>query len=64
MSRQTGKRIIKIAIRVIALVLVLLIGGVVFDLYYPRTTKMREFDITRLKPAEFPRKIGPGSTNC
>ena len=54
MSSQTAKRIIKIVIRVIALLLVLLIGGVVFDLYYPRTTKMREFDsdeVARLETA-------------
>lgn len=41
-------------IRVIALLLVLLIGGVAFDLYYPRTTKMREFDpdeVARLETA-------------
>jgi hypothetical protein len=44
MSSGTARRIIKIVIRVIALLLVLLIGGVVLDLYYPRTTKMREFD--------------------
>ncbi len=40
--------------RVIALVIVLLIGGVVFDLYYPRTAKMREFDpdeVARLETA-------------
>ena len=37
-----------------ALVLVLLIGGVVFDLYYPRTSRMREFDpdeVARLETA-------------
>ena len=54
MSSQTAKRIIKIVIRVIGLLLVLLIGGVVIDLYYPRTTKMREFDpdeVARLETA-------------
>jgi len=54
MSSQTAKRIIKIVIRVIGLLLVLLIGGVVLDLYYPRTTKMREFDpdeVARLETA-------------
>ena len=54
MSSGTAKRIIKILIRVIALLLVLLIGGVAFDLYYPRTTKMREFDpdeVARLETA-------------
>jgi len=54
MSSQTTRRIIKIVIRVIGLLLVLLIGGVVLDLYYPRTTKMREFDpdeVARLETA-------------
>jgi len=54
MSSGKPKRIIKIVIRVIALLLVLLIGGVAFDLYYPRTTKMREFDpdeVARLETA-------------
>src|SRR6266849_1713152 len=54
MSSQTAKRIIKIVIRVIGLLLVLVIGGVVIDLYYPRTTKMREFDpdeVARLETA-------------
>jgi hypothetical protein len=54
MSSQTAKRVIKIVVRVIALVIALLICGVVFDLYYPRTTKMREFDadeVARLETA-------------
>ena len=54
MSSQTARRIIKIVVRVSALVIVVLIGGVVFDLYYPRTTKMREFDpdeVARLETA-------------
>jgi len=54
MSSGTARRIIKIVVRVIALLLVLLIGGVVLDLYYPRTTKMREFDpdeVARLETA-------------
>jgi hypothetical protein len=54
MSSQTARRVIKIVVRVTALVIVLLIGGVVFDLYYPRTTKMREFDpdeVARLETA-------------
>jgi hypothetical protein len=44
----------KIIIRVIALVLAVLIGGALYDLYYPRTTKMREFDpdeVARLETA-------------
>jgi hypothetical protein len=54
MSSQTARRIRKIVIRVIALVLALLICGVVFDLYYPRTTHLREFDadeVARLETA-------------
>ncbi len=54
MSSGTARRVIKISVRVIALVIVLLIGGVVFDLYYPRTAKMREFDpdeVARLETA-------------
>jgi len=53
-SSGTARRVIKISVRVIALVIVLLIGGVVFALYYPRTAKMREFDpdeVARLETA-------------
>jgi hypothetical protein len=54
MSSQSPKRTRKIIVRVIALVLVLLICGVLYDLYYPRTTHMREFDpdeVARLETA-------------
>jgi hypothetical protein len=34
----------KIIFRSLLLIVVLLIGGVLYDLYYPRTAKMREFD--------------------
>ena len=54
MSSQAPKRIRKIVIRVIALVLALVICGVLYDLYFPRTTKMREFDpdeVARLETA-------------
>src|SRR5437899_2971366 len=44
MSSQTPRRTRKIVVRVIALVLVLVICGVLYDLYFPRTTHMREFD--------------------
>src|SRR5438552_2041164 len=44
MSSRTPSRTRKIVIRVIALVLALLICGVLYDLYFPRTTHMREFD--------------------
>ena len=54
MSSQPSRRIRKIVIRVIAVLLALLIGGVVYDLYYPRTTHLREFDadeVARLETA-------------
>ena len=54
MSSQAPGRKLKIAIRVILLVLVVLIGGVLYDLYYPRTTHLREFDsdeVARLETA-------------
>src|ERR1700716_718438 len=54
MSSQTPKRVRKIVIRVIALVLALLFCGALYDLYYPRTTRMREFDadeVARLETA-------------
>jgi hypothetical protein len=44
----------KIVIRVIVIIVVLLISGVLYDLYYPRTTHMREFDpdeVARLETA-------------
>src|SRR5258706_2701572 len=44
MPSQTPGRTRKIVIRLIAVLLVLLICGVLYDLYYPRTTRMREFD--------------------
>jgi len=54
MSSQTPGRTRKIAIRVVAIGLVLLICGVLYDLYYPRTIQMREFDpdeVARLETA-------------
>src|SRR5712691_1500328 len=44
MSSRPPNRTRKILVRVMALVLVLLIGGVLYDLYDPRTSRMREFD--------------------
>lgn len=44
----------RIVLRIIGLVLVLLVGAVLYDLYYPRTAKMREFDpneVARLETA-------------
>ena len=54
MSSQTPGRKRKIVIRVIVIVLVLLICGALYDLYYPRTTQMREFnpdEVARLETA-------------
>jgi hypothetical protein len=54
MSSQTLRRKLKVLLRIIAVVLVLLLGGVLFDLYYPRTAKLREFDpdeVARLETA-------------
>src|SRR3979490_1083658 len=54
MSSRTPNRTRKIVIRVIALVLALLICAVLYDLYFPRTTQMREFDpdeVARLETA-------------
>ncbi|MDX6498324.1 MAG: hypothetical protein QOG23_1584 [Blastocatellia bacterium] len=44
MPSQIQGRKRKIVIRVVVIVLVLLICGVLYDLYYPRTTQMREFN--------------------
>src|SRR5437899_5003370 len=54
MSSQTPRRTRKIVVRVIALVLALVICGVLYDLYFPRTIHMREFDadeVARLETA-------------
>jgi len=54
MSSQTPGRTLKIAIRVVAIGLVLLVGGGRQDLYYTRTTQMPEFDpdeVARLETA-------------
>lgn len=54
MASQTLRRSLKLLARVMAVVLVLLVGGVLFDLYYPRTSRMREFDpdeVARLETA-------------
>jgi hypothetical protein len=44
MPSQTPGRLRKILVRVTALLVVLLICGALYDLYYPRITQMREFD--------------------
>ena len=44
----------KILFRSLLLIVVLLVGGVLYDLYFPRTAKMREFDpdeVARLEAA-------------
>jgi hypothetical protein len=54
MPSQIQGRKRKIVIRVAVIVLVLLICGVLYDLYYPRTTQMREFnpdEVARLETA-------------
>ena len=54
MSSQMRTRKRRIVIRIMALVLALLICGALFNLYYPRTTHMREFDpdeVARLETA-------------
>src|ERR1041385_6922553 len=51
---SSGRRKLKTAVRMIAAVLVLLIGGALYDLFYPRTTHLREFDpneVARLETA-------------
>jgi len=48
------RRTLKIAGGIIGLILILLIGGVLYDLFYPRTTEMRTFDpdeVARLETA-------------
>lgn len=48
------RRILKIAGIIIALLLILVVGAVLYDLYYPRTTAMRTFDadeVARLETA-------------
>jgi len=54
MSSERRRRILKIIVRVTALVLALVICGVLYDLFYPRQTKLREFDadeVARLETA-------------
>src|SRR5436190_3911596 len=54
MSSERRRRIVKIIVRVISLVLALVICAVLYDLFYPRKTKLREFDpdeVARLETA-------------
>jgi len=48
------RRVLKILVSVVAVVVALFAAGVLFDLYYPRTSKLREFDpdeVARLETA-------------
>jgi len=54
MSSQRPTRTKKIIILAVALVLALIAGAALYDLFYPRTTQMREFDpdeVARLETA-------------
>ena len=54
MTTHPVRRKLKILARIIGVVLALLSAGVLFDLYYPRTAKLREFDpdeVARLETA-------------
>src|SRR5436190_15070025 len=54
MSSERRRRPLTISLRVIAVIAVLLVGVVAYDLFYPRTTKLREFDpdeVARLETA-------------
>lgn len=54
MSRIKPRGVAKLVVRVIALVLALVICGVLYDLFYPRKTNLREFDpdeVARLETA-------------
>src|SRR5437879_11965233 len=54
MSSDTPRRIRKIVVRVIVLGLAVLISGVLYDLYFPRTSHLREFnpdEVARLETA-------------
>lgn len=51
---SSRRRKLWIAVRVAAAIFVLLIGGALYDLFYPRTTRLREFDpneVARLETA-------------
>jgi len=54
MSSAPRRRVFKIIVRVTVVVLVLLICGITYDLFYPRKTRLREFDadeVARLETA-------------
>src|SRR5438045_2295892 len=54
MSSERRRGPVRIIVRVVALVLALVICGVLYDLFFPRKTKLREFDadeVARLETA-------------
>src|SRR4051794_35388756 len=54
MSSARRKGPVRILLRVFAVIAILLICGVLYDLFYPRKTKLREFDadeVARLETA-------------
>jgi len=54
MSSERRRRPVRIIVRVVAVIVVLLICGIAYDLFYPRKTKLREFDpdeVARLETA-------------
>ncbi len=54
MSSQGRRRRFRIISRIVAVILILLICGILYDLFYPHKTKLREFDpdeVARLETA-------------
>ena len=54
MSSERRKRPIRIVLRVLAVILILLICGLLYDLFYPHKTQLRKFDpdeVARLETA-------------
>jgi len=54
MSSARRRRPFRIILRIVAVVVVLLVCGIAYDLFYPRKTKLREFDpdeVARLETA-------------
>ena len=54
MSSERRRRPVRIIVRVVAVIVVLLICGIAYDLFYPRKAKLREFDpdeVARLETA-------------
>jgi len=54
MASQTPRRKPRVLVRVVVLIVALVTGGVLYDLFYPRTNQMRQFDpdeVARLETA-------------